>query len=347
MGKKRADKAPGHSREEPARIQANNRKERLTASTRDQGEVRPTGPTEVDSAELKLALAQLPGRLREAAEAFRELTGFTAVTSFRGPGTRPGSTAAISPPMHPLCASRLRSTRAAPPCEGQWQEHLQAAAQDRSAQDHVCPLGLRCSCVPIYYGEALAGVAKCVAGPGTTDRQFPLAIRILELTVSNACRDFRNSALSAQIEALRGRVSELQRIRLGTGSATSHLKSADTVDAPSTSAQAGRSIVERALDYIAQHYTEHGLSLAAISRALEVNGKYLTLLFTQVVGQHMRAHIVQVRIQHACRLILSTDKPLKQVASESGFGRTDVFRRAFQQYVGVAPGTYRRAFLRP
>jgi len=76
------------------------------------------------------------------------------------------------------------------------------------------------------------------------------------------------------------------------------------------------------------------LSLAEVSRALGVNGKYLTRVFTRAVGQRM----------HACRLLLATDRPVKAIAVHSGFRQAEGFRRVFHEHVGVPPATYRRIF---
>ena len=86
------------------------------------------------------------------------------------------------------------------------------------------------------------------------------------------------------------------------------------------------------------------LSLAEVSRALGVNGKYLTRVFTRVVGQRMHAYILDLRVQHACRLLLATGRPVKEIAVQSGFRQAEGFRRVFHEHVGVPPATYRRIF---
>ena len=206
-------KEPSRQRSEACPWTARWRIAQRSSEARGRGSDRPVESAESDGGELRLALAQLPARMREAAVLFRELTGFTAVTSFRSPVAEGHESAPISPPMHPTCASRLRETPAPPPCEEQWQKHFQAATQDRSAQHHVCPLGMRCSCIPIYYGDAFAGVAKCVAGRGVDVRRFSLAIRQLELAVSKASQEFRADTLAGQLVALREQIVQLQGIR--------------------------------------------------------------------------------------------------------------------------------------
>jgi AraC-like DNA-binding protein len=222
------------------------------------------------------------------------------------------------------------------PCDEQWQWHLQTGRRTHAVQSHVCPLGLRCSCVPIFYGETLVGTAKVVAGPATKDRRFTLAAQALELAVSSACHDLHVSALSEQLENLRAQVAQFQDVR------RSERVAPDGGDA--TSERRDGSLIDQALGYLGAHYLDPALSLAEVSRELGVNSKYLTRLFTRVVGQRMHAYILDLRVQHTCRLLLSTDRPIKQIALESGFRRPDGFRRAFQEHVGVAPAVYRRIF---
>ena len=308
---------------------------------------------DADARQLRLALAQLPIRMRGALRLFGELTGLSAVASLRAAVEEPGGTGGITPPVHPRCASQLQKTKLDAPCEEQWRRHLRSGLRSRAPQRHVCPLGLRCSCVPIHYGETLVGTAKLVAGPETTDRRFALAARALELAVSRVCQDFHVAALTENLANLQQEMAEIRMVlesaRAGDADARS---SAAREDAGSTAAARAEdasdgqegSLVDRTLRHLGAHYLDPALSLAGVSRALGVNGKYLTRLFTCLVGQHMRGYIQTLRVQHACRLLILSDRPIKEIALASGFRRAEGFRRAFQEHVGVAPATYRRIF---
>ena len=291
---------------------------------------------ETGARQRRLALAQLPARMRRALRLFRRLTGLSAVTSLRTAVDDRGEPGAIAPPIHPRCALQLRRTKIEAPCEKQWQWHLREGFRTHSPQSHVCPLGLRCSCVPIFYGETLVGTAKVVAGPATTDRRFALAAEALELAVSRVCEDLHVSALTEELTDLREQVAELRSAR---GSERTRPRGGD----PASEAWEG-SLMDRTLGYLGAHYLDPALSLAEVSRALGVNSKHLTRLFTRIVGQRMHAYILDLRVHHTCRLLLSTDRSIKQIALESGFRRVEGFRRVFREHVGVAAATYRRIF---
>jgi AraC-like DNA-binding protein len=294
--------------------------------------------------EFRLALSRLPGLVRDATRLFNELTRFTAVAGF-GSLVVPGDGGpGITPPVHPLCIERLRAAPREAPCEQQWQAHLERSLRSRAVQSHVCPLGLRCACIPIYYRERLAGVAKCVTHRGTDRRRFSAAVRILELALEKASQDLCVSVQLTELEALRQRMGRLREIKLGGPGAPKDTRASATPK-PAGSVESG-SLIERALDYISAHYLERDGALKTISRKLGVTDKYLTCRFTAVVGQRMHAYILQLRIQHACRALLVDDTPIKQVAYDSGFNRVETFRRSFRRYVGVSAAAYRSAFLR-
>jgi AraC-like DNA-binding protein len=202
-------------------------------------------------------------------------------------------------------------------------------------------VGLRCACVPIFYGKTLVGTAKFVVGRDTPTRRFSIATRVLELVVSRVCSDFHVSALAEELEAARRQVAELLKTPRSAYSRTD--RDGGAAEAQPAPAPVG-SLVDRTLALLSARYLDRSLSLVGISRALAVNDKYLTRLFTRVVGQHMHEYIVSLRVHHACRLLLSCDRPIKEIAFESGFRSPDRFRRAFRGNVGVAPTTYRRIF---
>ncbi len=279
-----------------------------------------------------------------ATRLFRDLTGFTAVTSFTSAFPAHDPPTVMSPPMHPRCGSRRRTVAGKGPCEEEWQGHLRRSLASGAVQNHVCPLGLRCSCIPIYYRGMLVGVAKCVTDRGTGNRRFSQALRVLELAIAKACQDLCIDMQSRELELTRERADRFQRMLQERAMRPPRDLSSARARAANNGTGKGQRLVERALDYIARHYREHAMTLSVISRELGVTEKYLTSVFTRVVGQRMRAYILQLRVQHARRELLATRTSLKQIAYESGFNGVDTFRRSFRRYAGVAPGVYRHAF---
>jgi AraC-like DNA-binding protein len=287
----------------------------------------------------RLVLARLPGRLREARRCFTELTGFTAVVSLSGPAGGADGEPRLLPLLHPCCVALVQSAEH-PPCEEHWASHVSASLRSQRTHSHVCPLGLHCTCVPVVLGTDLVGVAKLVVAAGTSSSALAAATGTLVQAVSLACHECCVDVLRTELE---DREQSLRVLR--EASLADPLRGGNR--ARQTAHPAHRSgLVERALTYLFQHHRDPGLCLSGVAAELGCNGKYLTHLFTRVVGQHMRSYLLDVRVESAARTLLETDRPVKQVAFEAGFSGSDALGRAFRRLVGVSPSEYRRIFAR-
>ena len=290
-----------------------------------------------------LSLVRLPGRMRGALGRFHTITGLTAVTSLVTPLAGSGPPPALSPPVHPRCARQLRSGRAAP-CRKQWFIHTRTSRRSPVVHSHTCPIGLRCSCVPIQFDGRLIGVAKLVAGPETSDRAFSTATSVLDLLVTRTCLEALVAGLSQEVGGLRQSVAELRQMQL-KGDPTAALSDPPAAaPEPEAAERRNLTLVDNALSYLHRHYQAPTLSLAVVAEALGCNPRYLTARFTLIVGERMHAYLVRLRVAHACRLLMETSLPIKEAAYESGFCGNGGLARAFGRHIGVPPGEYRRIF---
>jgi AraC-like DNA-binding protein len=297
----------------------------------------------MDPRRLELVLARLPARLRRARRVFRDLTGFTAVTSVRSAAPQLGDALPLWPPVHPQCVEQMRTVRD-PPCHEQWDFHVCSSLRSRRSHSHTCPLGLRCSCVPIYLGDALVGVAKVVVDGGTSADAFSSATATLALAVSSVCQESYASVLWGELQALRQRVSGFRQVESPSARRAGAARQRTASPDGARGAVDNVTIVDRALDHIHHHFMERDLSLGVVAAALECNPNYLTHRFTQLVGQRMHGYVVALRVERACRELLGTDLPIKQIALESGFRDAAGLSRTFRRQVGVSPSEYRRIF---
>lgn len=292
---------------------------------------------------VELALVQLPGRMRRALRTFRTITGLTAVTSLSTSLQVSDEPSTLSPPVHPRCAQHLRSVRAAP-CRQQWLIHLRSSRRSPAAISHVCPIGLRCSFVPIQFDGRLVGVAKVVADSRTPEASFLAATRVLKLAVGGTCQDSLVSALSEQVGALRQCVAELQQIRLKGGPIVNGVGPTDA--SPATEKAEGENVrlMKRTLEYLQAHYRDPRLSLTAVAGIMGCNPKYLTTRFTQVVGERMHTYLIALRVAWAARLLSDRTLSIKETAYASGFSGPVPLARSFRRQIGVSPRQYRRIF---
>ena len=150
------------------------------------------------------------------------------------------------------------------------------------------------------------------------------------------------SGLSEEVGALRQCVAEFQQIQSKRAPVARRSDAPVATPEPNAAQRRNLTLVDSALSHLHRHCQEPALSLPAVAEALGCNPRYLTARFTLIVGEHMHAYLVRLRVAHACRLLMDATVPIKEAAFASGLRGNGGLARAFQRHVGVAPGEYRR-----
>ncbi len=94
--------------------------------------------------------------------------------------------------------------------------------------------------------------------------------------------------------------------------------------------------------YIARNY-QQPLTAQAIADANDMHPNYAMTLFRSTFGTTMTSFIVQHRISHAQRLLVTTNDAIVNVALESGFQSLSRFNEAFKEACNCSPREYRKA----
>lgn len=102
----------------------------------------------------------------------------------------------------------------------------------------------------------------------------------------------------------------------------------------------GLAMVNHARQYIQEHARER-LTLTQIAWQLQLSGEHLARLFKQHAGYTVFDYVDQVRLEHAKKLLLTTDLPIAQVAPMCGFGSANLLGRHFKARMGQTPLDYR------
>lgn len=89
---------------------------------------------------------------------------------------------------------------------------------------------------------------------------------------------------------------------------------------------------------ITQHY-----SIPAIAKKVHLNEFRLKYVFKQIFKSGIFEYLLQARMQEARRLLSQTNKPIKEIASLSGYQRLTSFITAFRKHFGYTPGSVRRS----
>jgi AraC family transcriptional activator FtrA len=97
------------------------------------------------------------------------------------------------------------------------------------------------------------------------------------------------------------------------------------------------------LDWIVDHL-DRPLTIEEMAAHALMSTRTFMRRFRAATGTTPLRWLSQQRVEHARRVLESTDVPVDRVAQVSGFGSAANFRVHFQRTVGTAPTSYRRAF---
>ena len=98
----------------------------------------------------------------------------------------------------------------------------------------------------------------------------------------------------------------------------------------------------RVTHYIDEHYSE-GVSLEEVAEATGISRYYVSHLFKELMDNTFVGYVNELRLNHAAMLLLTTDSPIIEIASKSGFNNLSNFNRAFKMYFNKTPSTYRKS----
>jgi LacI family transcriptional regulator len=101
--------------------------------------------------------------------------------------------------------------------------------------------------------------------------------------------------------------------------------------------------VAQALNYIAEHFPEPGLSVAEIAEAIGVSRRHLERSFRTETGSTVHEHIVKRRMQEASRLLRTHPRAkIAAVAQLVGLDGAGSFFRTFRRFFGESPRLHRQ-----
>ena len=104
--------------------------------------------------------------------------------------------------------------------------------------------------------------------------------------------------------------------------------------------------IEEVLNYIHQHYTENidNISLGAL---FNYHPNYLNRQVKLYTGRSLHQYLIHYRIARAIDLLVATDKPVAEIATEVGFSELSHFSKIFRQKTGASPAHCARSRYRP
>jgi transcriptional regulator GlxA family with amidase domain len=91
------------------------------------------------------------------------------------------------------------------------------------------------------------------------------------------------------------------------------------------------------LQYIEEHYTEK-VQISELSKLIHVCDDRMIRLFKEVTGETPIEYILNLRVEHALKLLMEDSLSIATISEQSGFGSATYMTRIFKQKLGVTPG---------
>ena len=100
-------------------------------------------------------------------------------------------------------------------------------------------------------------------------------------------------------------------------------------------------IVRRVVDFISENYMEN-ITLAGLAELVNMSETGLSRLFRNITGMSCIDYVIEYRMTTAMGLLRSTDKPIIEVAYETGFNNISYFNRTFKKHCNQTPSDFRK-----
>jgi AraC-type DNA-binding domain-containing proteins len=93
--------------------------------------------------------------------------------------------------------------------------------------------------------------------------------------------------------------------------------------------------------YLHLHYSED-ITLSSLAKEFHYNESYLSEILVQN-GVNFVSLLHEIRIYHACALLLTTDTAINEIGFNVGFDSPITFSHVFKKLKGISPGEYRKS----
>jgi len=104
--------------------------------------------------------------------------------------------------------------------------------------------------------------------------------------------------------------------------------------------------IDRVYDYLLSDF-QNEVSLSATAAMLNMNTSAFCKFFKKRTGQTFTQILNEIRIGHACKLLMRKDMSIAQICYQCGYSSQNYFNRKFRQIKSVSPGEYRKEFSTP
>jgi AraC-like DNA-binding protein len=99
--------------------------------------------------------------------------------------------------------------------------------------------------------------------------------------------------------------------------------------------------LRRVCEYIDGHHAE-ALDRDTLARVAHLTPSAFSRFFRVQTGKTVREYVTEVRVGHACRLLMEADANMTEIALRSGFADATTFDRSFRRIKNMSPSQFRQ-----
>lgn len=210
------------------------------------------------------------------------------------------------------------------------------------------PLELEAKVISALFGgkkqetmEAYANFVEQIQGFNVQDMR--LSLMMLASSMKRSCNDVivDNSGILLLLDTFPQQIQSLDTLEeVNKLFYTLFHKIAEMLQ--ESAAQKHQQTVEQIQMYVQQNYCNISFSMSEVADAMDMSAAYLGRLFKQATGVTFTEYLSNLRLQKACAALLTTDKTVSTIASETGFTNSSYFYIVFKKRFGCTPSQYRQ-----
>ena len=101
------------------------------------------------------------------------------------------------------------------------------------------------------------------------------------------------------------------------------------------------SMIQRAKEYIAQHYLDPDLSLNQVATQVNLSPSHFSAVFSQECGTTFKEYLTEIRIRKAKELLRTTAHRSYEISYQIGYNDPHYFSHVFRKMTGLSPREFR------
>lgn len=228
-----------------------------------------------------------------------------------------------------LCSLLHKDPYSTDKCKASDIERLSAAKYDSKPLVYTCPFGITEAIVPIIRDDETIGYIISALGIKESNKQNTIDL----------CTEGRDHDKASIIKL----IDESRILSDDQISAYFNIMKliAEYIASDDSLIIAQSSIGQHIKRYVKGNLARK-LTLKDIARSLHCSTVTLTEHFKLEFGITINEYITKKRMELAEKLLLSSDKPLREIASLTGFADVEYFSRTFKKHHGISPASWRR-----